>query len=279
MRELWKSSISGHRRTGTQLGEFRKLFSDNITALAISEPLDCSFYDEPSVDVARKMLTKDFDVVGLKPSEDQPVAGYVQKDELLNGVCSDHMRTFSDSELISESTALTETLTHLKQLPRLFVRSGNIVNGIITRADLQKPIIRIFLFGELTLLEMHMNFWIRHQYPQNTWEGKLHGTRLREAQNRMEQKMKRKEETDLIDCLQLGDKRTITLSDNYLRNVFNIQSAKDGNSLFRAAEDLRNKIAHAQDIVAGTTWGRIISTVEEIEGMVTTSEGYLREAE
>ena len=42
----------------------------------------------------------------------------------------------------------------------IYVLKGGSIEGIVTRADINKPIVRIYLFGLISLCELHLNYWI-----------------------------------------------------------------------------------------------------------------------
>ena len=64
------------------------------------------------------------------------------------------LRPFDEDTLIPNSTSITEVVLRLDRFPRLFVRSLGTVAGVVTRADLQDPPVRMWLFGMITVLEM-----------------------------------------------------------------------------------------------------------------------------
>ena len=66
----------------------------------------------------------------------------------------------------------------LADSPRLFVRVLGAVGGIITMSDLQKPPVRMWLFGMITLMEMRMTRLIELQCQGGTWKQYLSKTRL-----------------------------------------------------------------------------------------------------
>ena len=65
-------------------------------------------------------------------------------------------------QVISDSTPLANLLTVLQASDFLYVNHGAKIVGIITKADLNKPPVRIYVFGMLSLFEMHLNSWIRY---------------------------------------------------------------------------------------------------------------------
>jgi hypothetical protein len=244
--------------------DLRNLFTQNITVRHIAEDLKyCNV--ETGAEVVREYMEKeDFDVLGIE--EDSLICGYVEKSELKTGKCGNFKQIFSPPELIAESTPLTDLLLMFKKKSRMFILDGNQVKGIVTCGDLQKAPVRMFLFGLITLLEMQMLRVIQLWYPDETWKQILtSGSRLGKAEELLKERKERNEAIDLADCLQFCDKRDIVLKTPQLFINFDFTNIKDGKRFFKEAEELRNNLAHAQDIIAGSTWEKVIDLVEEIE--------------
>src|SRR5690348_13463229 len=145
--QLWTSPITGYRRTGTRLRELRHLFEDGITAQAILEPLQSCSSGASAVEVAQLLQVRDFDVVGVQEQPEGDVIGFVSRDSLQTGFVRDYLQKVTAGHLISDATPLASLLSILKNRERTFVLVGQHVRGIITRADLNKPPVRVYLFG------------------------------------------------------------------------------------------------------------------------------------
>ena len=83
----------------------------------------------------------------------------------MEGCVKDHLQTIRPDDLISDSTELADLFKVLGIRPSVFVLAGSAVTGIVTRADLNKPPLRIYLFGLISLLEMHLLYWVRSEFP------------------------------------------------------------------------------------------------------------------
>ena len=247
-----------------------ELFESSTTVKHIAEKLQTCNGSEDADIILKQMDALDFDVMGLE--EDGIINGYIDKKELGDGRCKDYLIIFHPSELISESTPLIELLPILREAPRVFVLERNRVSSIVTRGDLQKAPVRLFLFGLLTLLEMHLLQIIRVHYSDDTWQKHLKPKRLESVQSLWVQRKDRNEALDLADCLQFCDKRELVLRSPEICQLIGIKSRTWGKSLLESAENLRNKLAHAQDIVTGSTWADIIDLANEIEALVRLCE-------
>lgn len=275
MRDLWISRRSGHHRKGTSVSELRELFETGITAQAIEEPLQCCAGNDPACEIAERMHELGFDFIGIKTLAEGDVIGYINACDLNQGLCQEYAQKFDLPDLISNSTPLINVLPILRDKQRVFVLSENTITGIITRADLQKPPVRILLFGLVSLLELHLSYLVRKYYPNNSWKHKLNEQRIIYAERIMSERVARNESLDLIDCLQFCDKRDLSASHPRIRQVLRFESRHSGVDLIEKIEKLRDKLAHSQDIVEGTTWEEIIPLAENIERLIQWSEEYI----
>src|SRR5262245_31401705 len=144
--QLWTSPITGYRRTGTRLSELRSLIDSGLSIHAILEPLQSCPADAEAPEMAQLLTQRDFDVAGVQDAQDGPVRGFVERDRLTVGVVRDHLQHLSAEHLISDGTPLPSALEVLRTRPRVFVLIGADVKGIVTRTDLNKPPVRIYLF-------------------------------------------------------------------------------------------------------------------------------------
>jgi hypothetical protein len=272
--ELWTSPITGYRRKGTRLSELRAALDGVITTRTIFEPLQCC----PSLAPAEKMKTvleqRGFDIAGVQDFEGGPVVGFIIADSLDGGVIRDYTKPVAGAEPhISDVAPLSELLAVLDLEEWAFVRIGGEVKGIVTLADLNKPPVRVYLFGLISLLDMHLRFWVRRYYDGDSWKGGLTKKRLKAASDLQRKRLARKEEIGLLDCLQFCDKRDLLVANDDLRKSLGLGNKKEAGKLLVKAEDLRNRLAHSQlDLVQGTSWQVQIKTIQKIEAVVHRSD-------
>lgn len=253
--------------------DLRSLFENNITIEYVAEPLKAVPAAADVTEVLYWMQVQDFDVVGIESGDN--ITGYLERASLLkanSGKCSDYLRVFHPKELIAISTPLMKLLPILQQTPRLFVLDCNQVTGIVTCGDLQKAPARMLLFGLVTLLEMNLLRLVRLYYPQDTWQPILKPERLEVAQRLWRESQARNEATDLLDYLQFCDKRELVLQQPELLLQLGLKSKRFGERFLKSAEQLRNRLAHAQNLVSGSSWIELISLAEAIEALLIRCE-------
>ncbi|MBD2195967.1 MULTISPECIES: hypothetical protein [Nostocales] len=254
--------------------DLRSLFENNITIEYVAEPLKAVSAEAEVTEVLQWMQARDFDVVGVESGD--TITGYVERANLHKAtsgkVCSDYQRVFHPRELIAISTPLMKLLPILQQTPRLFVLDCNQVTGIVTCGDLQKAPARMLLFGLVTLLEMNLLRLVRLYYVDNSWQKVLKPERLQVAQRLWRESQERNEATDLLDYLQFCDKRELVLNQPELLEQLGLKSKRFGERFLKSAEQLRNRLAHAQNLVSGSSWTDLISLAEAMEKLLILCE-------
>jgi hypothetical protein len=248
----------------------RSLFEKNITVNSISEVLASCHISDQAQEIRDQMVSKDYDVIGVE--ENGRIIGYVLREELKEGTCKDYLRTFSPFELVSDSTPLLQTLFIFKDTDRLFIIEGNRITKVVTLADLQKPPIRMLLFGVISVLEMHLYRIISEYFVEDSWKRHLSDKRIQLAEELFLQRKARNEAIKLSDCLQLCDKRDIVLNEQPLREILGIESKSKGKDFFKKLEVLRNNLAHSQDLNTQNSWTEMISLIEQTENILEQCE-------
>ncbi|MBD0385618.1 MAG: hypothetical protein ICV54_03570 [Nostoc sp. C3-bin3] len=254
--------------------DLRSLFENNITIEYVAEPLKAMPANAEVTEVLHWMQAHNFDVIGVETED--TISGYVERSSLIEGKsrkCGDYQRVFHPKELIAISTPLIKLLPILQQTQRLFVLDCNQVNGIVTCGDLQKAPARMLLFGLVTLLEMNLLRLVRIYYPEDSWQKVLKPERLEVAQRLWRESQERNEATDLLDYLQFCDKRELILNQPELLQQLGLKYKRFGERFLKSAEQLRNRLAHAQNLVSGSSWAELISLAEAMETLLILCEG------
>ncbi len=143
--------------------------------------------------------------------------------------------------------------------------------GVIGRQDVQKPIVRMWLFGMITLIELSMAERIGSLGPDNGWTGLITPARLQKARALHDERRRRNNACTLIDCLQLSDKAQILMRDKGLLDAFGFKTAGAAKRVIKDLEALRNNLAHAQDIVTDN-WAQIVRLARRIDEVDADSQ-------
>lgn len=253
----------------TSLHELRRLFGSTISVREITEHL-VSFDAEHDAANARSLMAeKNYDVVGVRHAG--LVVGFAAKEALGSGIVKDALIPFRESDVVENSATLSTALSRLKEQNFVFVRILGHVGGIVTRGDLQKAPFRMWIFGLISLIEMHLLRLVRIQYPKGEWERVLDAKRRVGAEKIYELRRTNNAECDLADCLQFCDKVDLLIRYQRFLGELGLQSKTQAERWFRSVQELRNDLAHANDIVH-SRWPELVDMVQQCEQILERLE-------
>ncbi len=256
----WKAST---------IENLRRVFTDGFVARDIAEPL-ISFDASTAVSEAVGLMDgRNLDVVGVR--KEGVVVGYVERAGLSGATCGEHIQSIEAATMISETASFADVVLGLANSPRLFVRVLGAVGGIITMSDLQKPPVRMWLFGMITLLEMRTSRLIELKCPGDGWKQYLSESRLQKAEALLEERKRRNQNLELIDCLQISDKGQIIARNEEIRQLTRMQSRRQTEQVIKMLESLRNNLAHSQDIIS-CDWETIVRLCKDMERVISGTE-------
>ncbi len=241
----------------------RRLFFEGFSAMDLAESLVSFDNDADALSVRQFLLEKNFDLIGIR--REGLVCGYARRETLTSGKCGDHLVPFcTDSDLIDETASLVDVVRSLAINRQCFVTVLDQPTAIITLDDLEKPPMRMFLFGLITIAEMVMTDILRNKYADGSWQELLSETRLAKARILQEVRERRGQKIELIDCLQYGDKGWILSYDREVREALGFASRREIREVVKDMEALRNNLAHTQAIIP-SGWQRIVIACSRME--------------
>jgi len=221
-------------------------FLRGFTAADLAEPL-LSVDDDAEVSAAMAVLETDTKgVIGVR--QQGLIRGWLSREELTNVSALHASRPFDPATVISETASLNEVVCLLNTHVRLFVRAFGQICGVITRNAVECPPIRMWLFGLVTISEQRVTRLIAELLPSDAWKTHLSAGRLQKAQELQHLRNNRGQRPSLLDCLQFADKGQIVARDESLRQRTRFTSRKEVERFVQALQDLRNNLAHSQDI-------------------------------
>lgn len=246
----------------------RRLFTAAFTARDIAEPLRSFDLVRPAAEIAAVLGRHGLAVAGLR--REGVAAGYLRAAHLAEGPASEHLRPYAAGQVIPGEAPLSEVIGILFRFDFCFVTALGDVCGVITRGDIQKPVVRMWLFGIITLVEMDLAARIRAIWPDGGWIHRVSAARLDKAQALLAERRRRGQSPELLDCLQLADKAAVLMQDPEQRTAFGFDSKGAAQRVARDLESLRNNLAHAQDIVTHD-WPQIARLARRIEDSLARS--------
>lgn len=236
----------------------KRLFEEGFSVMDIAEPLASFDAEQSAMSVRAFLEQKGFDCVGVR--RDGSICGYACRDELAEGPLENYRRPFSLEDCVAE----TETLRHVIQVMayrnRCFVKVLGEIGAIVTLSDLEKPPVRMFLFGMITIFEMMMTWGIRTYFPGKSWCEHISPGRLAKAESLLHERQRCNNTSDLLDCLQFADRARLMLKIPRVLEILSqngIPSKQAALNAVHELETLRNNIAHAQEIIP-ESWKRIV---------------------
>lgn len=250
------------KHLNASFSDLHRIFKDSISAREIAEPMVSFESDRSASQIRLLMEERDFDVVGVR--SDGEMRGYVIKEGLDEGTLADHMLPFREEMLLNENEPLLNALEALKNSGWAFIRFLNCPVGIVTRGDLQKAPVRMWLFGIISLLEMRLLMRMREAYPDGGWKSYLSYKRLGAADSVYAVRKRLNEAIDLAECLQLCDKKTIYGKSDRLGKFCPFESKGKWDNFMSKVEELRNALAHSNSI-AFSSWPDVTQLVEDME--------------
>ena len=226
---------------------FRRMFMDIFTAKDIAGGLLSFDLDSPCEKVATELKLQCQEVASVRI--DGSVQGYVRRSDMDKGNSADFFRDFAKDQVLSGTATFSDVIHVLTRHDYCFVTILGNVGGVISRDDINKPMMRMWLFGIVTMLEMGLVQLIQERFPGDNWIKNLSEGRLQKARDIQTERQRRNVNCDLMDCLQLSDKAQILVDDPVAMERIGMKSKKVAKRAIKDLESLRNHLAHAQDIV------------------------------
>jgi hypothetical protein len=255
------------KSSGTEL---RQLFERSIAVREIAEPLVSFDSNQDQHWVLQFMAERNYDLVGVRAHG--LVSGYARKSDLgQSGRLEEQLRSFGEEHVLHDGDSILSAMRILKTAPAVFVAHLGRVHGIVTRGDLQKTPVRMWLFGLISMIEMQLSRLVRAFYPDETWRDLLSNERLDNLHRVYAERNRRNEAIDLADCLQLCDKAALVLKNPSFRQSSPFPSKAAGDRFFKNLEGTRNALAHSQDIITGK-WPSLAELAVEAETLLHSLE-------
>jgi len=240
---------------------FKNKYLQLFTARDVAESL-LSFDSDTSNDIANKAFN--YHKQGVASIRiNGSVQGYVKQSGLKGSVCGDSMRHFTVDQVIRGAASLSDVIHVLTRHDFCFVSIFGEVTGVITREDINKPQVRMWLFGLVTMIETAITQIIEKIYPDEAWTQVMSTGRVEKTKQIWEERKRRNLHCNFIDCLQFSDKAGILITDKSSLSQMGFETGKQAKKVIKELESLRNHLAHSQDIVSHD-WAQIARLVNRL---------------
>jgi hypothetical protein len=255
-------AIPDARHTGLQGRRALRVFAAAFTARDVAEPLRSFDAGEDPAVLGARMATLGLTVAALR-ADGEP-RGYLWRDPVDLDAVEALVREFAPGQVVNGDAPLWEVVAVLTRHHVCFVTAFGAVAGVIGRGDMLKPVVRMWLFGIVTMLELNLVDQIRARWPEGGWEAAVSASRLAKARALHAERLRRGQAADLLDCLQLGDKAQVLLRDGSFLEAYGFETRGAAKRVVKEMESLRNNLAHGQDIVTHD-WPQIARLARRIE--------------
>jgi hypothetical protein len=236
--------------TGSDPEASLEWFLNGFTARDLAEPLP-SLDEEASFELAcRTMAESRIGVLGIRRLG--RVVGWIGRADLQGEINANGRklvpRPLDPAMLVGEGASLNEVVGLLGTFPHLLVKTYGQVGGVIERSAIDRPPVRMWLFGLITISEQRVTRLIEELFPAEAWTQQISSGRLSKARELQQLRQSRGQQPSLLDCLQVADKGQIVARSEVLRARTRFHSRSEVERFVQALQDLRNNLAHAQDI-------------------------------
>jgi len=262
--EILLSTNAQNIRTGNSLSDLLYIFN-SIKAINISENFANLSCDTKEEEIIKFLDGNKFDQAGLFNTKNK-ITHIATKSS--TGRIDTKEIPFND--IISESTPLHEVANLLKANKFFLVLKNKDIFGIITRYDFQKIPARIYLFGLISLAEMHLTRLIS-SYNDDGWKKKINNKRLAKA----EENRKSRCIGSLLENVQLCDKKEITIKTPELLSLLGLSKSQFENEM-ENFEHIRNNLAHSQNILSDN-FDTIFNAIKTATNIIEKSEKTIRD--
>jgi hypothetical protein len=249
------------------------VFERAFTAQDIAEPLLSFDSNCPASEALLVMRKARVGVAGLR--RDGELSGFVEAASLREGSCEAHRRQLTPDQVVNGGNSLSRVIEVLTHHDWCFLSVLGTVVGVVSRIDVEKPAARMWLFGMITVAELEFTERVRQKWPDESWRNLLSNQRLDKAQHLCAERERRKEKSQLVDCLQFGDKMQILISDPSELAALGIPTHSAARRASKQLESLRNSLAHGQGFVE-QDWPQVVRLARRIRQIVQDSNQQLR---
>jgi hypothetical protein len=244
-------------------------FLQLFTAQDIAEPLLSFDMEHGKEGQAELMLPSGLYVAGVRSMG--VVDGYVRPASGPSEAGrATEKKLFNPAQVVTGDTRLAEVIAILTKYEYCFVELLGQVSGVIRREDIQKPEVRMWLFGIITMIEMFLLEQLKLRPDCDALINTLPPSRLAKTRELYEERVRRGQQCSMVDCLQLSDKAMLLTNTQSSLSELGFESKGEAKKMIKELESLRNNLAHAQDIVAND-WPQIARMTHRMDMVLSDS--------
>jgi uncharacterized protein YutE (UPF0331/DUF86 family) len=197
--------------------------------------------------ILEEMENNRYDVIGAEDNYGKLI-GYFQKDSNLNRL--EYVSPINSQLVISGDSPLKEVIIELQDKDFVFVLNKTEINKIITKADIGKQPVRIYLFGLISTFEVTISkFIIDKGLTKSEIEEMISPNAFKKADEIYKDRVKYNIDIDFVYCLNLVDKKEIILKNEELISVLKIKNKSKFSRYVSKLNRFRNSLVHGYDFM------------------------------
>lgn len=239
-------------------------FLSSVTVRDIVDPLLSFDSTQKTRAIEGVLKRRHMNLVGIRV--DGVLQGFSLRSDIESGkepLIGKLIRHISKDQVVEIDTPLIDVVGILSRHDYCFVQMFDSIIGVIERNAMNKPVVRMWLFGVISHYELEITNLVERLFPNETWYTLLSLARLEKAQALQFERKRRKQYCKLVDCLQLSDKVQIMLEHPAFLDTLGFSSKRSAKLMIKELESLRNNLAHSQDIVSND-WPQIIRVTQRV---------------
>lgn len=257
------SALDDPARQGSVFSQYQgiQLFATTFTARHILETLP-SLDSTTSLDQLKKVVIEgQHQVVGIRFGGH--LTCYLTNADSVAANGQLQPRPILSRQVVELDAPLVDVIHILTVFDCCFVAIFGTIIGVIQRSDLEKPVVRMWLFGLIMLIDMNVSAAIKQLWPDKSWQSLLASTRLEKAKKLFAERQRCRMSGELLDCLQLADKMQLLMHSHSFLEQSGFASLNAARRVFKDLETLRNNLAHGQNVTR-TDWPSIIRLARQV---------------
>jgi hypothetical protein len=226
---------------------FKRQYNDIFQAKDIANPLLSFDANTPATLVGESLRKRRRRLATVRV--DGEVAGFIDRGRLgSEDHCGRFSQAFSPDQVLTGDAGFAEVIHVLTRHSYCFISMLGQIQGVISREDVNKPFMRMWLFGIITLTEMRISELVKGYFKGDEWHRLIPEARLQAARNLQLERKRLNQHFELINCLQMADKGLLLINQPELLSEFGFSSKSAAKKVLKHFQSLRNNLAHAQDI-------------------------------
>jgi hypothetical protein len=243
-----------------KIAEYIEGIHKSFDVSAIAETLES--YSEINDNVVKNATQHHYDRI-FHHSPDGIIDSYLDIKKSL-----ENFNPIYPTHIISSNTRIGHAMPIICKNGFTLLLEENKLTGIVTISDLEKPPVKMWVYGQLNILEILFKTIIRQFYPNDSCIDLLSDNRKTMILTVFNEKSELNEDIDIVECLYFSDISSILQKSKNIRKLIFKDDVKTGIKNLKSIskpKGIRNIIAHSDSIHKYMEWSRFSELMAFIE--------------